>query len=316
MKLPIFTVAILVMAFVHGAAAMSLDRQWYYSVAHIANESTEKAGTGFFVFRETTNNKGRIFLVSNKHVLIPVPLKDPSNQLAEAVVTITTESDEQLSLTSFKIRLRSESGQINYLSHPSDTVDVAAVDVTADISEGGSLRKGYKVGFINEIRFATKESIEETKITIGDPITILGYPLNMVEGNSAIAVARGGVIASPPDRDYRGEQVFLIDCATIRGSSGSPVFVPLRPFKLTDKPDGGFTVNMGGYVPTLLGIVSRTVPDWELVLKKTEVFGAPPTTISVVDTANFGIVFRAETISQVLDLSGIPRTSKKGQTTY
>jgi hypothetical protein len=74
--------------------------------------------------------------------------------------------------------------------------------------------------------------------------------------------------------------------------------------------------NNGGYTPGLLGIAAETVPDWELVLNKTETFGFPPKTISVMTTANLGIVFRADMISETLDATGCPKTQRKGQTEY
>ena len=46
-------------------------------------------------------------------------------------------------------------------------------------------------------------------------------------------------------------------------------------------------------MPELLGILSATVPDWELILKKTVMFGAEPQSISEVDTANLGIVIQS-----------------------
>ena len=46
------------------------------------------------------------------------------------------------------------------------------------------------------------------------------------------------------------------------------------------------------------------MPDWEMEIKKTRVFGQPPETVSVLTVANLGIIFRAETISETLDEFG------------
>jgi hypothetical protein len=76
------------------ANAQTIDDDWIFSVAYIGNESTGGGGTGFFVSREFETNKNMIFLVSNKHVLMP---KDPppgeTNRLAKAKVVITREQD-------------------------------------------------------------------------------------------------------------------------------------------------------------------------------------------------------------------------------
>ncbi len=293
----------------------SIDDDWIFSVAFIVNKSTGRTGTGFFVFRRTEAKRGKLFLVSNKHVLLPKPIASNKDQkLATALVHITTEKNGILSITKFSLILRKEDGTDLCVGHPRDDVDVAVIEATPYVVENEKMRGGYKIGKIYESRFATKKSITETSLTLGDRIVILGYPLNMVEGSTAVALARGGTIATPPDRDYRNSPVFLIDCSTIRGSSGSPVFVPVRPYKVNRKPDGKVKLSsLGGYVPELLGIVSATISDWELILKKTLTFGAEPQTFSVMETANLGIVFRADTISETIDATSIMRYIENDQ---
>lgn len=310
MRNTILIIALLLGAiFPRSSPALSIDDEWIFSVAFIVNQSTGRTGTGFFVLRPTAAGKGKLFLVSNKHVLLPKPVSSNKDQkLATALIHITTENNSVLSMTNFPITLRKEDGKSLCVGHPRDDVDVAVIEVTPYVVENETIRGDYKVGNIHESRFATKKSITETSITLGDRIVILGYPLNMVEGSTAVAVARGGTIATPPDRDYRSSPVFLIDCSTIRGSSGSPVFVPVRPYRVDRQPDGKYKLNsFQGYVPEFLGIVSATVSDWELILKKTVTFGAEPQTVSVIDTANFGIVFRADTITETLDATGVLR---------
>lgn len=311
--------AILVLVLVLGiiyprsSPCLSIDDDWIFSVAFIVNQSTGSTGTGFFVFRPTEADRGKLFLVSNKHVLLPKSISSNEGpKLATALVHITTENNGILSITNFPVILRKQDGSSLCVGHPRDNVDVAVIEATPYLVENETIRGGYKVGRIHESRFATKKSITETSLTLGDRIVILGYPLNMVEGSTAVALARGGTIATPPDRDYRSSPVFLIDCSTIRGSSGSPVFVPVRPYKVDRKPDGKVQLNgLQGYVPELLGIVSATVSDWELILKKTVTFGKEPQTVSVIDTANLGIVFRADTITETLDATGVVRFMEK-----
>ncbi|PYJ86176.1 MAG: hypothetical protein DME22_06245 [Verrucomicrobia bacterium] len=295
-----------------------IDDDWIFSVAYIGNESTGGGGTGFFVSREFETNKNLIFLVSNRHVLAP---KDTppgeTNRLAKAKVVITREENGQLSTGTLDITLREPDGISRVVPHPNTNIDVAVVDVTAFVIENRGIRKGYKVGVVREDRFASMEIMTNTHVTIGQQIVFLGYPLNLIEGKTAIAVARGGVIATPPDRDFKTQPVFLVDSATIRGSSGSPVFLPLRSYKIERQPDGNRRINtMSGYTPCLLGIVVATVPDWELIVKKTDTFGLEPSAISVVATANFGVVFRAGTISETLDATGTAKVQSKGQTEF
>jgi len=107
--------------------------------------------------------------------------------------------------------------------------------------------------------------------------------------------------------DYRSKPIFFIDSSTLRGASGSPVFVPVRPYTVDKKRETGqYILNpLKGYLPRLLGIVSATIPDWKLTIERVESFNQPPSKFEVVETANIGIVFRAETITQTIDQTGI-----------
>ena len=308
MKHLLSVVCLAAVAIVNEAQAFTIQEDWLFSVAYIANESTGKAGTGFFVMREVAQGKGPLFLVLNKHVLEPKD-SDPAatNKEAFAVMHITKEgADGELVLEPIRITLRNKEGAPLWIGHPVPDVDVAVLRITEYVAQGGELKPKYKVGYINESDFVTDDLTKTTHLSIGDPLVVLGYPLNIVEGRSSIPVARGGVIGTPPNRKFKGKDFFLIDCSTIRGSSGSPVFVPVRPYTVSYNEQKKITtINpMETYFPKLLGVVSQTVSDWELVIRRTHTFGAPPDETSVIDTANFGLVYPARTISETLDKSG------------
>jgi hypothetical protein len=111
--------------------ALSIDDEWIFSVAYIVNQSTGNTGTGFFVFRQITPDKGKLFLVSNKHVFVPRPViseKEPKQAIA--IIHITTESEGSLSTSNFPLVLRDQDGKNLYVGHPKNDVDVAAIDVT------------------------------------------------------------------------------------------------------------------------------------------------------------------------------------------
>lgn len=168
------------------------------------------------------------------------------------------------------------------------------------------MKRGLKVGFIPEWRFATSESIGDSAIAVGDRVVLLGYPLDIVEGRDALPLAKGGTLATPPERDFRGLPMFLIDAPLIRGSSGSPVIAPLNQMKLNARTYPQNFRTDRSVTPTLLGIHSSTVTDWELIVKRT-VYLDTQESMSVVEGAGFGIAFRAETISQAIDETGWKR---------
>lgn len=295
--------------------AFTIQEEWLFGVVYMANETTSVGGTGFIVNREVEKGKGQLFLVSNKHVLKPKSV-DPaaSNKAAFAVMHITKkDKGGELLIEPIRVMLRDEKGRDLWTGHPVEDVDVAVLRITDYIAEAGEIKALYKIGYIKESDFATDQYVKDTHLNIGDQVVVLGYPINIVEGRSSIPVARGGVIGTPPDRKFRGKDFFLIDCATIRGSSGSPVFVPVRPYAVSyDETKKLTTINsMQPYFPKLLGIVSATVSDWELIIRRTDAFGAPPKETSVMDTANFGIVFPAKVISETLDSTGVKRYESK-----
>ena len=96
----------------------------------------------------------------------------------------------------------------------------------------------------------------------------------------------------------------------IRGSSGSPVFLPELPFTYSTETNISIGVIRQAY---LLGIVGQLIPDWRMILQKTIVYEEPIKVqeIDVIDTANFGKIYKAETISETIDMFGKSRWIKK-----
>lgn len=284
---------------------MNLPEPWIFSVVYIANTSTDKAGTGFLISRKVNKDDIKVFLISNKHIL---ELKQLSGKLGEdkeakAKIIINKLEGEEIKILSIEVVLRDKDGKEYIHGHPDKNIDVAAIDFTGYISENRALKPGLKIGFIAEERFATKEKLKENFVTIGDRVIILGYPLNLVEGGHSIPIARNGVIASDPIYNFRSIPAILIDSTMVRGSSGSPVFLPILPYKWTSTTNvNTFEVTQA----TLLGIISQLVPDWTMEIKKTIIFGKEPETVSVVDVANMGILFKTETISETIDEFGYP----------
>lgn len=282
-----------------------IPNSWVYSTVHVSNLSTGVAGTGFLVTRRTKEKLKKVFLISNKHVLMPHPLKNEAGENKEAKARVILNRTDKNKLKAFviEVTLRDASGKELCIGHPDKEVDVAALHFTQYITENRKLKPGLKLGFIKERRLATKDILTQQFVSIGDRIVVLGYPLNMVEGRHCIPIARDGVIASQPELDFKSLPIILIDSTMVRGSSGSPVFLPILPYKVTSETK----INPIELTQaTLLGIVSKLVPDWEMQIKKTITFGKPPQTVSVIDVANIGIIFRAETIIETIDQSGIP----------
>jgi hypothetical protein len=309
-KLIISPIALLAIAFTLISAqntfSLSIPHKWQFSAVYIQNLSTEVSGTGFLIYRKISKESGKAFLVSNKHILNPKPLDKSSKTSKKAIakVTLTRKEDDKISIESIGVVLRDSKGNEYVKGHSNKEIDVAALDFTKYIAKEREIRPELMVGLIPEDRLATKEILEKYYISIGDRIVILGYPLNLVAGGHAIPIARSGAISSYPTEPFQGLPIILIDANMIRGSSGSPVFIPVQPYTRTTETNINIGMIRQAY---LLGIQKGLIKDWEMVINQTIGVGQKPQTIHVIDTASLGIIYKAETITETIDEFDIPR---------
>lgn len=60
-------------------------------------------------------------------------------------------------------------------------------------------------------------------LKVRDRVSIIGYPLDLVDSDGALAVWTDGTIANEPSGSYRSRPFILVDSMTRPGQSGSPV---------------------------------------------------------------------------------------------
>jgi len=146
--------------------------------------------------------------------------------------------------------------------HPAADIDVLAINAVPLFTA----RKDLANKFAPEEMFATAARRQELDITAGEEIVVVGYPSAIRQGKTNSPLIRQGIIASRIGEELHEEvplpgggvkirvsRAFLIDGATIPGSSGSPVV--LKP--VTGRHQGDAIV-MGATPPVLLGIVAET----------------------------------------------------------
>lgn len=90
----------------------------------------------------------------------------------------------------------------------------------------------------------------------GSEISVVGFPYG-VSSAGWVAIWTTGHIASEPDLNYQNRPVFLIDCRTNKGQSGSPVIV-FRGGGFVAMDDGSGKM-IAGPQYRLLGIYSGTI---------------------------------------------------------
>jgi hypothetical protein len=287
--------------------ARSLPDRFIRSTVFIHNKSAGATGTGFLVKRIVDKDRRwKLVLISNKHVLMPkaVPAKTP-DKTAEATLSLNFNTESGIYRKDIVVRLRTKDGVVLVKPHSKENVDVAGLVLPPEIVfSRENTADGSVLNPISEDHIMTKDMIRENFITIGDTAIILGYPLNLVEAGHVVPVARGAVFATSPRENFRGAPVFLVDSTIVRGSSGSPVFLPVAASKWIEEMKVNTFEVQQSYV---VGIVSSTIRDWELVIKKEVMFGAPPQEITVLDAANLGIAFNGDCIIDVLNELNIPK---------
>lgn len=163
--------------------------------------------SGFF-FRTGS----RLFLVSSRHVFVDVP----SNHFPDRVeIGLHTDARNLTAFVVFSIPLYG--GGVGLWRQASDTagaVDVAVVEIDVARLPDTTVLQALDASHL--------DSAAE-RISVGDPLTIIGYPLGFHDVVHRLAVARGASIASAYGVRFQRQGYFLTDARTHRGSSGSPV---------------------------------------------------------------------------------------------
>lgn len=205
-------------------ATMRIDNQW---VGH---------GTGFLVglLTKADGSEGRIFFVTNKHVINPNKEKRES---ADKIALHFNIRKSDQSIVGNKLGLQFSYSNI-CREHPDPDVDILALEVTQMFVENPQI----EARFANYNMFANPRILNEKDIKMGDEILVIGYPQSYPVGlrhvSTNLPLMRAGIISShigenlednhkESDGKYRKRILrgFLIDGAIIPGSSGSPVIL-------------------------------------------------------------------------------------------
>jgi hypothetical protein len=178
------------------------------------------SASGFF-FRAGA----RLFLVTNRHVFADVP----SGHFPDRVeIGLHTDAQDLTQCTNFSIPLYGAGlGLWRQGSDVAGAVDVALIEIEIDRLPEPTVLQAFEASYLD----AGEESI-----TVGDALTVIGFPLGFHDTVHQLAVARSASIASAYGIRFQQQGYFLTDARTHRGSSGSPV---LR--RRSNAPPGDFS---------------------------------------------------------------------------
>ena len=165
------------------------------------------SASGFF-FRSAT----RLFLVTNRHVLFDRPSGHSPDRIE---IELHTDARDLTRFAIFSVPLyRNRIGLWRQASDVTGAVDVAIIEL--------ELQKLPTQAVLQPLE-ASHLVADGESVTVGDALTVIGYPLGFHDTVHHLAVARSASVASAYGVRFQQEGYFLTDARTHSGSSGSPV---------------------------------------------------------------------------------------------
>lgn len=197
-------------------------------------------GTGFLFGKFLTNDNGipkySVYLVTNKHVL---------SGKRSIVLRFNPKSQEKA--TDYEFFLI-DGDKILWTGHPKENIDVAVTSVDCKQLSAQDMLWSF---FESDTHVLTRQELKKSKISEGDSIFILGFPMNLVHKYRQYVIVRGGVIARiTPFLDENSNDI-LIDSFVFPGNSGGPVIT--KPILMFDNDK--VTIRE----PKIIGMVSGNI---------------------------------------------------------
>jgi Trypsin-like peptidase domain len=207
--------------------------------------------TGFVV----KGSGGTLTLVTNWHVFSgrnheTGELLSPTGAIPNEVVVFHNKKGAPGEWVERVERLVNEDGKPLWSAHPEygSRIDLAAL----------TLRQFEDVDVLPISVYLGRKQVA---VSPADIVSVIGFPYGRTAGEN-YAIWATGFVASEPDVDYDGLPVFLIDCRSRQGQSGSPVIAyRTGPVRLDD----GSVLVPNGPIARFLGVYSgRITPESDI----------------------------------------------------
>ncbi|BBN53994.1 hypothetical protein TRE132_21190 [Pseudomonas chlororaphis subsp. aurantiaca] len=168
------------------------------------------SGTGFFCILAQKDERGVMGLVTNKHVIAGA---------TSIKILLTVKKDGSTQHKTMEIPLNN----LSTIHHSNSEVDACAINISQVCNHLQAQGLELQHSLITQDIIANEKLFNQ--ILPLEEITMIGYPIGLMDAHNNGAVARRGVIASNPANNYENRPEFLIDMSCMPGSSGSPVFL-------------------------------------------------------------------------------------------
>jgi hypothetical protein len=186
-------------------------------------DGTSSVGTGFYFNFEFAGRGNAIALITNRHVV----------QDAVSAVIFISVAAEGGGVPEFggQVGWTITNLQASVITHPREDIDLAAIHISGVLDE---MQRSGQSPFLRPFS-ASAIPAETDTFSAVEEVLMIGYPNGHWDKAHNIPITRRGITATPYMLDFEGEPMFLVDCATFWGSSGSPiVLASSRAIRLDD----------------------------------------------------------------------------------
>jgi len=253
-------------------------------------------GTGFLLFEGIGFSRGRVYLVTNRHVLPP---EGQQQDIRVRVAIRNQDGSDRVDVVSVPV-VGQDGKYLNSVRvHPDPNTDVAAVNIAfaAFQAKFRLLIDAMMTGrYLDTSMLMTTDRIRSFSIGMGSPIYIIGFPDALFDPRNISPVLRRGIIATDPLEGFNFNQElrrtiafpehvngFLIDANIYPGSSGSLVVLAPDCLAMNSAQDS----KNANRRPSILGIVAGSIPILDASLHSYTRIG-------------LGIVYSADAIRDVI----------------
>lgn len=200
-------------------------------------------GTGFFVGikNEKNNERYNVYFVTAKHVL-----QNKDGEYLKDIVLRLNKKDGGSQLIPVDLT------KIKIFEHKDKDVDIAVFDCLPD-------QKVFDFKYIQDQLIASNEIIEKNEISEGDDVFFAGLFTSYMGQKKNQPIIRFGKVSLMSDEKIEWREkdklvklldLYLLECQSFGGNSGSPVFFNLNPMR---KPG---QLSLGGPVIFLAGVMT------------------------------------------------------------
>jgi hypothetical protein len=205
------------------------------------DEGAVSRGTAFFFHvlapRDPTKETElrqihELWLVTNRHVLLP------SETCPKSATFHLRTVDNSREITWLPITLDRQALQSRARVHADANVDVAVINVTADVVNVVKQSTPIKYSAVGEDDFPDTDKLS---VEVTSDVIVVGYPKGFYDKFNKFPIVKAGIIASRWHAPFQGQPAFAIDAKLLPGSSGSLVIS--KPMNYVVKGGKAFVSN-------------------------------------------------------------------------